>query len=124
VSVLRGHAFVEYRTPEPEGPAFRGERVVLVGPRCYSCGEVLAQAMKEHAGATLVGATTAGMVVAADQHDLGDGYGLLLPFADMESGQGYRIESRGVAPHLEADLEGLEGEALLDRVGEITRDSF
>jgi len=115
VSILRREHLVEYRTPQSERRPCSGAVVVLVGPRCYSCGEVLAQAMKE-GGATLVGARTAGMVVAADEHDLPGGYGLLFPFAEMESGRGERIEGRGVSPHVEADLEDLEDGALLRRL--------
>ena len=118
VSIMNSEHFVEYRTLDT-GVRFPGEIVVLVGPRCYSCGEVLAQAMKEHTQATLVGAPTAGAVVAADEIELAEGYGLILPFAEMESGRGVTIEGRGVAPHVRADLEGIPDEELLPRLASL-----
>lgn len=113
VAVLREQHDVEYRTYDWAGVRFEGRIVVLTDRTCYSCGEVLAQAMKEHADATVVGRRTAGMVVAAREVPLSGGFGLLVPFAEMRSGLGVVLEGEGCVPHVEIDLSGLDGPAVL-----------
>jgi C-terminal processing protease CtpA/Prc len=116
VATIRNHHFVEYRTKPDRLARFRGRVTLLAGPTCYSCGEVFVQAMKEHSDARIVGARTAGCVVAADQFELPDGYALLLPFAEILSGRGASMEGEGVAPHEEMDLHDLGEEEILERL--------
>jgi C-terminal processing protease CtpA/Prc len=118
VATLREQHDVEYRTHDWAGFRFEGRIVVLTGPTCYSCGEVLAQAFKEHTDATVVGLPTAGMVVGARQVTLTDDDGLLVPFAEMRSGQGVVLEGEGCVPHIEMDLSGLDGPAVLAALSE------
>jgi C-terminal processing protease CtpA/Prc len=117
VATIRTRHFVEYRTRPDPPTRFDGRITLLTGPTCYSCGEVFVQAMKEHSDARIVGARTAGCVVAADRFELSDGYALLLPFAEILSGTGCNIEGEGVAPHEEMDLADLGNEAILERLG-------
>lgn len=113
VEAIRRHHFLEYRTKPVAGEPFAGRLTVVVDQSCYSCGEILAQAFKEHTGATLVGAPTAGVVAAAMEHDLSDGYRVILPFAEMRSGRDALLEGRGVVPHLPLAVSDLDDEGLL-----------
>jgi hypothetical protein len=113
VEAMRRHHFLEYRTKPVTGVPFRGRLTVVIDRQCYSCGEILAQAFKEHAQARLVGASTAGFVAAAMEHELTDGYGVVLPFAEMRSGRDQLLEGRGVEPHLPLAISDLDDDGLL-----------
>lgn len=113
VEAMRRHHFLEYRTRPVARKPFAGRLTVVIDQSCYSCGEILAQAFKEHTGATLVGAPTAGCVTAAMEHELTDGYGVVLPFAEMRSGLDQLLEGRGVEPHLPLTVSDLDDEGLL-----------
>jgi C-terminal processing protease CtpA/Prc len=113
VATLLERHDVEYRTHDRAGARFTGPLTVLTGPTCYSCGEVLAQALKEHTDATVAGLPTAGMVVGARQVPLTDDHGLLVPFAEIRSGRGVVLEGRGCVPHVNADLSGMDESEVL-----------
>lgn len=105
VGLMHKHHWVEYRTVK-SSQAINSDKplIVITDQHCYSCGEVFVQCMKEFTSATLVGRKTSGSVVAAEQHDLTDGYSILVPFAEMISGKGQNLEGVGVSPDIEMDL--------------------
>ena len=87
--------------------------IILSDERNYSCGEVFVQALKENGRAVVVGRASAGAVVAArDDFDCGDGYSLLLPFAELISAGGVQLEGRGVIPDVEYSFQCKDTELL------------
>lgn len=120
VELLRKHHWVEYRT-KPSGTFIEPDKhvVVLIDKQCYSNGETFAGCMQEYTAATLIGKPTAGYVVAADEHDIGEGYMATVPFAMMLSGRGRKLEGVGVHPNIDIDLADLDEEQIIDRLYEI-----
>jgi C-terminal processing protease CtpA/Prc len=107
---------VRWRTSPAPRVAVRGPLVVLVSARTFSCGEVFAAALQDRGRALLVGARTAGAVVAArDDLDCGQGYRLCLPFADLVSEAGRPLEGCGVTPDVEREFNEPDTEPLSDR---------
>lgn len=103
VAAVRSGA-TDWVTAGQRRAAFDNPVVLLVGARCYSAGEIFAQALKECRRATLVGTRTAGAVVAADDFDLPHGWRLTLPFAALRSGSGTPLEGIGVEPDVHLDF--------------------
>lgn len=98
---LRGR--VQPRTPRYEGPVY-----VLIDENTASASEPLAWQL-QHAGAKLVGESTAGAMLSSNRFDVGDGWWLILPVADYYTAEGKRLEDRGVQPdHPSASDEALE----------------
>jgi hypothetical protein len=95
---LRGE--IEPRTPQFAGPVF-----VLIDGRSGSAAEPLAHLLRHAGRARLVGARSAGAMLASDGIELGDGWRLVVPVADYYGADGRRIEGVGVAPHVEVDPE-------------------
>ncbi len=114
VQAIQQYHYVEYRTRAAADPLFRGEIIVVVDSRCYSCGEIFVQAMKEHTQAAMVGAPSAGFVVAAADYPLSHGYGVMIPFAEMRSGRDVMLEGTGVEPHIKANVTDLDNDQLLN----------
>lgn len=113
IGTVRNRHFLEYRTHASEFPVFQEKVIVLVDRQCYGCGEVFVHAMKEYTDATIIGQPTAGAVAAAADHDLPEGYRVRVPFAEMRSGQDQILEGCPIEPHIIADLDDLDDDALL-----------
>ena len=113
VAAILEHHYVEYRTKANPLTHYSGPIIILLDQSCYSCGELFVQAMKEHSNALIVGQPSRGFVLAANDYDVGEGYRLMLPFAEMRSGKGVLLEGTGVEPHLSLEMAGLDTLAAL-----------
>lgn len=85
-------------------PCFRGPLIVLISHSTASTGELVAQALKKHRGARVVGEKTLGSLlvgVARPVDILGPGYLLYLPEAIYLDETGHPIEKNGVVPQVE-----------------------
>lgn len=85
-------------------PCFQGPLIVLVSHSTASTGELVAQALKMHRGARVVGEKTLGSLlvgVARPVDILGPGYLLYLPEAIYLDEKGHAIEKNGVVPQIE-----------------------
>ena len=103
-SLIREHgAFV--RTIEPIDPIYDGPVVVLVNARTASACEPLAAGLQEARRATIIGERTAAAMLWATEHDVGDGWLLSIPTVDYLTGQGVRLDGRGVVPDIEMSSE-------------------
>lgn len=81
-------------------PRFDGEVYLLIDGRSGSASEPLAHHLRVTERATLVGERTAGAMLSAPPHSIGDGWMLILPEADYYAADGTRLEGRGVDPHV------------------------
>jgi hypothetical protein len=82
----------------PRQPQFTGKVFLLTNGGTGSASEPLAHLLKQTRRATLVGERTAGAILAAVPHPIGDGWVLVLPEADYYTAEGIRLEGRGVHP--------------------------
>jgi hypothetical protein len=87
----------------PRAPYFGGEVYVLVNGGTGSASEPLAHLLKATGRATLIGARTAGAMLTALPHGVGDGFIVTVPEADYYAASGVRLEGRGVEPHIQSD---------------------
>lgn len=117
VGLIREHHWVEYRTQSHDfSAAIDKPIIVVIDGQCYSSGEVFVQSLKEFSTAKIVGRPTAGYVVAAAEHNIGDGYMVLVPFSEMLSGKGNLLEGIGVKPDVEIDLSQVNEAALIEEL--------
>ena len=101
VKLAADYAHTEWRTAHAPPLYLENNLIVLVGQRCYSCGELFAQSVLDYGRGWLVGSKTAGCVVGGrDDYECGHGYRLLLPFVTMFAPAGQEIEGVGVSPHV------------------------
>jgi hypothetical protein len=86
----------------PRAPRFTGRVYLLINGGSGSASEPLAYLLKQTGRATLVGERTAGAILAAVPHPVGDGWLLTLPEGDYYTADGVRLEGRGVEPDVRA----------------------
>ncbi len=91
----------------PRAPYFGGKVYVLVNGRTGSASEPLAHLLRASGRATLVGERTAGAMLTALPHALGDGFIITVPEADYYAAGGVRLEGRGVEPDIHAGSNDL-----------------
>ncbi len=84
----------------PRTPRFAGAVFLLTDGGTASASEPLAHALRTSGRATLVGEKTAGHMLLALPHALGDGWVAVVPEADFVAADGTRLEGRGVEPHV------------------------
>ena len=84
----------------PRAPYFGGKVYLLVDGRTGSASEPLAYLLKTTGRATLVGRRTAGAVLTALPHPVGEGFIVTVPEADYYAPGAVRIEGNGI----DADL--------------------
>lgn len=82
------------------GQRHHGRVVVLVNEHSSSAAEMVAAFASENRLATLVGAKTAGRLVASSAFKVGEGYRVVLPVATFFTWQGRNLEGSGVAPDI------------------------
>ncbi|MFL5542153.1 MAG: S41 family peptidase, partial [Longimicrobiaceae bacterium] len=85
---------------QPRAPRFDGRVFALIDRGTGSASEPLAHLLRASGRATLVGENTAGAMLSAPPHGVGQGFLLILPEADYFTADGVRLEGRGVAPHV------------------------
>lgn len=85
---------------------YAGKLSVLVGPATGSASEMAAAALKTHRSATLIGAKSAGAVLASMMMPLqnGKGFWIQYPVTDYVTIEGRRLEGQGVMPDIEIDV--------------------
>ena len=97
---------------EALGPqSHHGHVVLLVNEHSASAAEMVAAFASEYGLATLVGAKTAGRLVATSAFKVGLGYRVVLPVATYFTWQGTNLEGSGIVPDIE---EPVSTEALLN----------
>lgn len=79
---------------------YDGPLVVLIGPSSASAAEITAYALRYHRRARLIGAETAGAVLAARSYPLPGGGFVDVAVADYLTPDGRRLEGVGVKPDL------------------------
>ena len=82
----------------PLTPLYHGKIVVLVDHNTASASEIIAAALKEHLGATIVGTRTMGAVLASVGERLPYGFRLQYPIEDYVTYKGVRLEGVGIIP--------------------------
>ncbi len=85
------------RTPEP----FTGKIAVLINRGSASASEIAASALKENAGAILVGSKSAGAVLASVFRTLPEGFAIQYPISDFVTAKGVRLEKNPLIPDIE-----------------------
>lgn len=83
---------------------YHGRVVILVNEHSASAAEMVAAFASEYRLATLVGAKTAGRLVATSAFKVGHGYRVVLPVASYYTWHGSNLEGRGITPHIEEPL--------------------
>jgi len=100
------------------GPAWDKPLVVLIDQGTASMGEILAAALKEQAGATLIGSTTAGAVAGSIVAPLSDGSALQVTTLRIDSSLGTVLNVVGLQPDVAVPPAGstarAPGDAALD----------
>ena len=83
----------------PRGPfQFTRPVIVLSGPNVASSNESFISAMRELPHVTIMGDTTAGATGRPMRHDLGDGWGFMVPSWIEWTADGRLIEGQGIPP--------------------------
>jgi C-terminal processing protease CtpA/Prc len=81
-----------------------GHVAMLVNEHSASAAEMVAAFASEYQLATLVGAKTAGRLVATSAFKVGFGYRVVLPVAAYFTWHGTNLEGRGVIPNIEEPI--------------------
>ena len=103
-SLIREHgAFVG--SVEPVDPIYAGPVVVLVNGKTASACEPLVAGLQELERATIIGQRTAASMLWITSHEIGEGWILWVPTVDYLTGQGVRLDGRGVVPDIETSSE-------------------
>ncbi len=102
LEVLSRHGFIEWRTSRMASSPIQRSVYLLTDSACQSSCEIFVTAMREHKAASIIGAKTAGNVLAASAfRGFMPGYLILLPIAKLLSPSGQSYEGRGIAPDFE-----------------------
>ena len=97
---LRGRSVAVF-TESLGAQSHHGKVAMLVNEHSASAAEMVAGFASEYRLATLVGAKTAGRLVATSAFKVGFGYRVALPVAAYFTWKGTNLEGRGVAPDIE-----------------------
>ncbi|HEX7841637.1 MAG TPA: S41 family peptidase [Kofleriaceae bacterium] len=103
IVTIRGRrGSVETQVAHKGGVAVGVPVIALVDQGTASAAEILAAALHDHGRATLVGAPTYGKGTVQTFYDLDDGSGLKLTTARYYTPNGNLLESKGIAPDVQA----------------------
>ena len=103
-SLIREHGAFVGRV-EPVDPTYAGPVVVLVNRKTASACEPLVAGLQEFKRATIIGERTAASMLSITSHRIGEGWILWVPAIDYLTGQGVRLDGRGVVPDIETSSE-------------------
>ncbi len=103
-SLIREHGAFVGRV-EPVEPTYAGPVVVLVNQKTASACEPLVAGLQELKRATIIGERTAASMLSITSHEIGEGWILWVPTVDYLTGQGVRLDGRGVVPDIETSSE-------------------
>lgn len=96
IAAIDKHPYLKWQTPEDPPFVYQGPVLVLLGSQTYSCGELMAHALKKRRLTHVIGAPSSGAVVGAREYDCTHGYRVCLPFVELLSAQGETLENKGV----------------------------
>ncbi len=99
----------KFRTTDVGVKPFRGKIAVLINRGTSSAAEVAAEALRELAGATIVGLPSAGAVLDSTYRRLPYGYEVQFPVRDYVSQAGIRLERNPVHPDQEVSTPPSKG---------------
>ncbi|MFW5697341.1 MAG: S41 family peptidase, partial [Fimbriimonadaceae bacterium] len=107
---------------KPTLEPFDGDIVVLIDGGTGSASEIMASALKEQRGATLIGSKSAGAVLASIMMPINHNFLLQYPVTDYVTYEGYRIEGNGVPVDIEAAIPrfGEEDEGIIKALEVLT----
>lgn len=91
----------KYATSRRDSPSFSGKVAVLVNRGSASASEICAAAMRECAGAILVGTKTAGAVLSSTFAPMANKFQLQYPSQDYVTIKGMRLEKHPLDPDIE-----------------------
>lgn len=97
--------------PASRSERFSGNVAVLVNQGTGSASEMMAAALREYKGAKIIGAKSAGAVLASYMWPINEGFTLQFPVTDYVTIQGLRIEGKGVVPDVPTETNFRYGEA-------------
>lgn len=92
----------KYKTSKKAIEPFAGKIAVLINRGSASASEICASALRENLGSPLVGANTAGAVLASVYGKLPQGFEIQYPVSDYVTAKGTRLESNPIKPDAEA----------------------
>jgi len=87
--------------PAHQQEVFKGEVVILTNQHTASTCEPLVHLLKQIGRATIIGQKTAGAMLSGRFFKIDDQVRLFLPVADYMTGDGLRIDKKGVTPDVE-----------------------
>ena len=87
--------------PSHQQEVFTGEVVILTNQYTASTCEPLVHLLKQTGRATIIGQKTAGAMLSGRFFKIDDHVRLFLPIADYMTGDGFRIDKKGVTPDVE-----------------------
>jgi carboxyl-terminal processing protease len=90
-----------YRTSKQRVDPFLGKVAVIVNRGSASASEICAAALREQRSAPLIGAKTAGAVLASVYGRLPHGFEIQYPVSDYVTAKGMRLEANPLAPDAE-----------------------
>ncbi len=85
---------------EPLEPHYAGPVYALTSHKTASANEPMLAALKRDGRITIVGEPTAGEMLSSETVDVGQGWSLTMPVLDYVTGDGVRLDLRGVAPDI------------------------
>jgi carboxyl-terminal processing protease len=89
---------------------YEGTVAVLINAGTGSASEMMAAALREYRGAKVVGAKSAGAVLASYMWPIKEGFTLQFPVTDYVTIKGLRIEGTGIVPDVLAETSARYGE--------------
>lgn len=101
---IAGEVERKYKTSEQKVAHFKGKLAVLTNRGSASASEICAAALHEIAGAPLIGARTAGAVLASVYGRLPHGFELQYPITDYVTVKGIRLEGNPLKPDYETGV--------------------
>lgn len=99
----------KYKTTKRDVEPFKGKIAVLINRASASASEICAAALKENAKAPLVGARSAGAVLASVYAKLPQGFELQYPVSDFVTANGVRLEANPLAVDAEETGRPVDG---------------
>jgi hypothetical protein len=93
----------------PREKVYRGKIFILVNRNTASTCEPIVYGLKQRSLATIVGETTAGVMLNGEFFSVMNGFKVIVPTADYYTSDGYRIDKKGVIPDIQTkDKDALD----------------
>lgn len=107
LAAVAGWSRSKLRVRSRNGMAFDGKIAVLVNSGTGSASEMAAAALRDAAGAPIVGSATAGAVLGSTYSSLPHGFRLQYPAQDYVTAKGVRLEGHPLTPDFEVRVRSL-----------------